>query len=481
MADHPDPPAPDTGRVEPSGRQGDANPPPGAASLGAHSVIYLLGTALQGLGVLLVLPFATRLLGEVEYGRVATALVVVQMVGTVAAAGLPQVILREYHRGDDGPTAGRALAGTMVGLAVALAVLGVALGGVLSGMGRVDLGQWCLVVVASAALTTVVAGQSLSRARLRPFHFLALAIVSTVLAHLSGLLAAQGDRSSRTYLTAYAAALVLAALLALLVGRPLPPTAARERVRAGVRLAAPLLPQAVAMLGLLMGDVLLANRLLGDAAAGNYQVALQLGNIPFVLAVALFNGWSPLVLSHPHESRWAWTRRTGTALLGVVVVGAGLVGAVGYWLAHVVAGGTFDVDRIGSTVAALSLVAVLYMLYQGSSLAVLDNERTGRLALAALAGLAVMVVAAVFLADVAGVVGIAVAKVAGYAVLAGATVAGSSRVLRWPAPAWLALAVAAVATVASAAGGATTGIGVALVLLVGGAVIAPRVLRTLRG
>jgi hypothetical protein len=132
-------------------------------------------------------------------------------------------------------------------------------------------------------------------------------------------------------------------------------------------------------------------------------------------------------------------------------------------------------------VAALSLVAVLYMLYQGSSLAVLDSERTGRLALAALAGLAVMVVAAVFLADVAGVVGIAVAKVAGYAVLAGATVAGSSRVLRWPAPAWLALAVAAVATVASAAGGATTGIGVALVLLVGGAVIAPRVLRTLRG
>lgn len=480
MADHPDPPAPDTGRVEPSGRQGDANPPQGSRSLGAHSVVYLVGTALQGLGVLLVLPFATRLLGQVEYGKVATALVVVQMIGTVAAAGLPQVILREYHRGDDGPTAGRALAGTMVGLAVALGVVGVVLGVVLSAAGRVDLVQWCLVVVASAALTTVVAGQSLSRARLRPLHFLLLAVASTVVAHLSGLLAAQGDRSSRTYLTAYATALVLAGVLAVVVGRPLPPTAARERVRAGVRLAAPLLPQAVAMLGLLMGDVLLANRLLGNAAAGNYQVALQLGNIPFVLAVALFNGWGPLVLSHPKEQRWEWTGRTGTALLAVVVVGSGLVGATGTWLARVVAGGAFDIDGIGATVAVLSLVAVLYMLYQGSSLAVLDSERTGRLALAALAGVVVLVVVSAPLAARFGFAGVAVAKLAGYAVLAGATVVASRRTLRWPVAAWVALGVAVVATSVSTVGGPDLGIGVAAVLLIGGAIIAPRVLHTLR-
>jgi O-antigen/teichoic acid export membrane protein len=470
VADHPESPAPEA---------------PPAASLGAHSVIYLLGTALQGLGVLLVLPFATRLLGQVEYGKVATALVVVQMIGTVAAAGLPQVILREYHRGDDGPTAGRALAGTMVALALALGVVGILLGVVLSAAGHVDLGQWCLVVAASAALTTVVAGQSLSRARLRPLRFLLLAIASTVVAHLSGLLAAQGDRSSLTYLTAYATALVVAAVLAVAVGRPLPPTVARERVRAGLRLAAPLLPQAVAMLGLLMGDVLLANRLLGDAAAGNYQVALQLGNIPFVLAVALFNGWSPLVLSHPQDHRWAWTRRTGTALLAVVVVGSGLVGATGFWLAHVVAGEAFDVGSIGATVAVLSLVAVLYMLYQGSSLAVLDSERTGRLALAALAGLGVMVVVAVSAGTGPGILGIALAKLAGYAVLTGVTVLASSRTFRWPVEAWLATSVALVATSVSTVAATSTaatgfGIGVVVMLLVGAAIIAPRVLHVLR-
>ncbi len=43
-----------------------------------HSAVYVGGTALQGLGVLIILPFATRLLGPAEFGRVAAGLVVVQ-------------------------------------------------------------------------------------------------------------------------------------------------------------------------------------------------------------------------------------------------------------------------------------------------------------------------------------------------------------------------------------------------------------------
>lgn len=456
---------------------------PGAPSLAGHSVVYLLGTALQGLGVLLVLPFVTRLLGPVEYGKVATALVVVQMVGTIAAAGLPQVILREYHRGDDGPTAGRALAGTMALLALALAVIGLLLGGVLAAAGWVEFRQWALVVVASAALTTVVSGQTLSRARFKPLQFLLLAVASTVVAHLAGLLvAAQVGRTSSVYLTAYTAALVAAAALALAVGRPLLPTAARERVRGGVRLAAPLLPQAVAMLGLLMGDVLLANRLLGNAAAGSYQVALQLGNIPFVLAVALFNAWGPLVLSRPQGDRWEWTSRTGTALVAVVVVGAGLVAGVAPLLARLVAGPGFDLDAISSAVSVLSVVAGVYMTYQGSSLAVLDSERTSRLALAAVVALIVLVGSAVLVAPSLGIVGIALAKAAGYGTLMVVTVLAGRRLLRWNVEVWLALALAvAAAAVMSGAGWGVARVAMLVLLLGAAAALAPRVLRALRG
>ncbi|HKX68356.1 MAG TPA: oligosaccharide flippase family protein [Intrasporangium sp.] len=472
--------------------QGDgvaATPARGAAlgALGSHTILYLVGTALQGLGILLILPFATRLLGEAEYGKVATALVVIQMVGTIAAAGLPQVILREYHRGADGPTAGRALAGTMTLLAVAVAVLGVVIGAVLAAAGRVDLREWSLVVVASAALTTVVAGQSLSRARLRPLEFLALAVAATVIAHLAGLLAARGDRAGLTYLTAYTAALVLAAVLAIAIGRPLLPSAARQRTRAGVRLAAPLLPQALAMLGLLMGDVLLVNVLLGTPAAGAYQVALQLANIPFVLAVALFNAWGPLVLSHPVEDRWRWTARTGTSLVVVVGVGAAGVALLGPWLVHLMAPG-FPQRSMSVSLGIITIVSVAYMVYQGASLAVLDHEHTVRLALAAAIALVVLVAAAVWLNGPAGIAGVAAAKAVAYVVLMAVTVHAARTLtpLRFVPWLWVAGAAAAALSLAGALLPSTgTGAVVRLVLVValGGValVLAPRVLRSMRG
>ena len=486
MADHdaPSEPEPAAGRVGASRRRDEVRPPAGAtpqatpSSLGAHSVVYLVGTALQGLGVLLVLPFATRVLGSVEFGRVATGLVVVQMVGTIAAAGLPQVVLREHHRGADGPRVARALAGTMVLLALALGVAGVGLALALSSAGHADLGQWLPLVAASVALTTVVAGQTLMRARLQPWGFLALAVLATVGAQLAGVLAARTEPTSARYLTAYAGVVVLTAALALLLGRPLAPTAERERVRAGIRLAAPLLPQAAAMLGLLSGDVLLTRWLVGASEAGEYQVALQIGNIPFVLAVALFNAWGPLVLSRPTQDRWAWTRRSGTALLSVVVVGAGLVAGTSYWISYVLAGPDFEIAAIGSTAALLTLVSVIYMLYQGSSLAVLDSERTGWLAAGALAGLAVMVALAVALAPVGSIMGVALAKVAGYLTLTVVTVVAGRRDLRWPKQAWLALGVAVVATALSL--NPVSGVVAVVLMLVGAVVVGPTALRVLR-
>jgi O-antigen/teichoic acid export membrane protein len=491
---------------------------PGGNRLGAHSLAYLVGTALQGLGVLLVLPFATRLLGPAEFGRVATGLVAVQLVGTVAAAGLPQVLLREHHRGTDGPRAARALAGTMVLGAVALGVVGAAAVGALGAAGRVAVGEWLPVVVAAAALTVVVSGQSLSRARLRPSGFVLLAVASTVGAHLCGLLTARAVPTAERYLLAYTAGLLVSAGLALLVGRPLPPWAQPDRVRAGLRLAAPLLPQAAAMLALLMGDVLLVRVLLGDVAAGEYQVALQLGNMPFVLAVACFNAWAPLVLSHPRERRWAWTADTGAALLTVVVLGAAGVAGVAPWLVDLVTSTAFDRGAVSATLAVITVVAAAYMLYQGGSLAVLDAERTGALLVAALVAVVVLVVAAVVgvrlvgpaaggaggAADAgAALVAVAVAKVLAYATLAALTTrsARSVSALRWPraVPALLAASAAVGAATAAAslltdpgttASGASSGavtlvggarlVAAALVLVVT-ALVAPRVVRTLRG
>lgn len=470
---------------------GSVASPTSRRGLGAHSAAYVAGTAIQGIGVLLVLPFATRLLGAAEFGRVATGLVTVQLVGTIAAAGLPQVVLREYHRGSDGPQAARALAGTMAVGAAALGVLGVIAVLVLSAAGRADRGEWVPVVTSAAALAIVVSGQTLSRARMRPLGFLTLAIVSTVLANLAGLLAARAEASAARYLTAYAAVLAAAAAISLAVGRPLPPWAAPQRVRAGLRLAAPLLPQALAMLCLLMGDVLLARLLLGEAAAGEYQVALQLGNMPFVLAVAFFNAWGPLVLSHPMRERWAWTARTGLAITTVVAIGAAGVAALAPWLVEIVTSRDFDRVPIAGALALVTIVSGVYMVYQGSSLAVLDAERTGVLAWAALTAVVVLLVLSLWWAPRAGdsgVVAIAAAKVLAYVVLMGLTAAGSRRLstLSWPRGLWallgaLCLVATGCAVATSHEASQVPRLVLAALLAVLAVASAPRVLRALRG
>jgi len=453
-----------------------------------HSAVYVAGTALQGLGVLLILPFATRLLGPAEFGRVATGLVVVQMIGTLASAGLPQVILREHSRGVDGPRTARALAGTMIlaasllGVVGALVVLGLGLAGLVSPRELLPL------VVGAAALTVVVSGQTLMRARLKPWSFFVLAVGSTVLAQGSGLVAARTSPTSSAYLTAYAVVLALVAVVAVVLGRPLLPTAQPERVRAGVRLALPLIPQGFAMLGLLMGDVLLASLLLGPKAAGSYQVALQLGNMPFVLATALFNAWAPLVLSAPQESRWAFTARTGTVMTAVVAAGALGVALVSPWLVMLMSKADFGHVTMVATIGWLVSTAIFYMIYQGSSLAVLDAERTSRIALASVVAIAVLAGLSFVLAPRLGIVGIAIAKVAAYGVLAIATTAFAKThsPLRWPR--WLLLGIP-LPVVAAAALGGQLGVdgwaavlrlvaaGLVAVVVVGGA---PRVLRLLR-
>jgi hypothetical protein len=137
-------------------------------------------------------------------------------------------------------------------------------------------------------------------------------------------------------------------------------------------------------------------------------------------------------------------------------------------------------------------VSVSYMVYQGSSLAVLDAERTGRLAWAALVALAVVVLVALWLAPgsgpTGGVVGVAVAKAVGYVVLMALTTwfARTHSPLRWPGRA-AAVAVAGIALALVGAvlplDGPAAWLRVALAVVVGaGAVaVAPRILRTLRG
>jgi O-antigen/teichoic acid export membrane protein len=209
----------------------------------------------------------------------------------------------------------------------------------------------------------------------------------------------------------------------------------------------------------------------------------------FVLATALFNAWGPLVLSHSLGDRWAFTARTGTVLTTVVAMGGAGVALLGPWLVALMARGDFDRPAMVTALGWLAGVAAFYMVYQGSSLAVLDSERTGRLAWAALVALGVLVALAVALAPTWGIAGIAAAKLVGYGILAVLTTWFAVRhsALRWGVRVWLVVGAAVVVSVLAggllplSGPGAWVRLALAGLVAAGGLVLAPKMLRTLRG
>ncbi len=394
-----------------------------------HGLTYFVGAALQGLAVLLVTPFATRVLGSDEYGRVAVAIVLIQMVATVLAAGFPQLILRDHQRGEEGQRSARVLVGLMMTGGALLAVLGAAVVLGLGAAGVVAPLTPFAVVLGAAGLTCVIACQSLSRARERPFLFLILAVASTLGALLAGILAAARTPTATAFLTGYMVTLCLLAVVAALIARPIWPWRARGRVGALLGPALALVPHGAAMLILLSGDTVIAGATRGAGASADYQPALVLGNVTFVAATALYNAWGPAIYRRPPESRWSWMTSSAVELaLGLVVVAA-IVVATSVVTVPILAPGShgFDVETIRRLVGLLAWTAIPYIAYLGCSLVLIEHGRAGALATITTSVAVVFVGAGVAASALLGLDALALVKLGSYVLLAGIALAVARR------------------------------------------------------
>lgn len=87
------------------------------------AILYLLGSMVQGLGLLLIQPFAIRLLSPIEWGLVSTAVVAIQVVVVLISAGLPLAITRLWFDASDGQRRARAMYGFLALAAVLLGAI----------------------------------------------------------------------------------------------------------------------------------------------------------------------------------------------------------------------------------------------------------------------------------------------------------------------------------------------------------------------
>ncbi|HSN38487.1 MAG TPA: oligosaccharide flippase family protein [Arthrobacter sp.] len=288
------------------------------------AILYLIGSLVQGLGLLLIQPFAIRVLDPVQWGLVSTSVVAIQVIVVLISAGLPLAITRLWFDRVNGQSRSRAMYGFLsltaliLGTAAALVVAWVSMGA----QGRV---AWPSVMsmLSIGLLGSVLGAQAVLRAQNRPLAFVALSLVSSVAANLAGLGAILLTSPTATsYLAAYAVAVAAAAALAVFLVRPKAPWRVHTVLRESVGIALPLLPHTGALMLLTQGAVLMLAFLNGATAAGQFGAVLIFALGPLTLLNALNNAWSTRLMEAPAGERSSLLRSVATeALLASAAIG----------------------------------------------------------------------------------------------------------------------------------------------------------------
>lgn len=343
------------------------------------AILYLLGSMVQGLGLLLIQPFAIRLLSPVEWGLVSTSVVAIQVVVVLISAGLPLAITRLWFDASDGQRRARAMYGFLALGAVLLGAIMAAVVAVVSlEYGASVAWPAVMAMVSIGLLGSVLGAQAVLRAQNRPLAFVALSLVSSVAANLAGLGAILLTAASATaYLLAYTGAVGAAALMAVLLVKPKAPWRVPNVFRESVGIALPLLPHTGALMLLTQGAVLLLAVLAGAAPAGQYGAVLIFALGPLTLLNALNNAWATrLMEASPGKLATLLKSVTVEALLAAAAIGilASAAATTGGFIL------TQSPDQLGPVARILPLVSVGYALFLVATNVVYIIKRTQAMA-----------------------------------------------------------------------------------------------------
>ena len=268
--------------------------------------LYMVTWALQLLGAAALTPVLTRLVGTDEFGIVATATAVMQVLFVISGLGLATSLQRRYA-GPNGPTeAARLLTLAVLGAGV-LTVLADATGPVWSGLlGFDDYGSALRLAVYWAGLSAVTnACLALLRSQDRLLGFSTVSLLQSVGAGAASLLLVLFVAPTAMVFILGQMALQVAALgLALCLA---PPALLRVRdkplVREALGYGLPLVPAVLCTFVLTTADRLMVQGQLGLTPVARYQVAYNVGDMPILLLSVLATTWMPRIfaLNRPGE------------------------------------------------------------------------------------------------------------------------------------------------------------------------------------
>jgi O-antigen/teichoic acid export membrane protein len=380
--------------------------------------VYMLLWVLQLLGAAAVTPVLTRVLGADEFGGVASANALMQVLFEIAGCGLGVAIHRRYA--DRGGLA--AATGLLtVSIAVAALVTGVVVGtGHLWSvpLGFTDFGGAVRLAVPWAGLSAVTTScLGLLRSQDRLLAFTSVNLLQSVVAEGASLaLVLTVRRTAEMFVLGQVLAQLLALALALSLVRP---RRLRRRdlplVRSGLVFGLPLVPVLLGGLLLDAADRLMVHGYLGSEAVGRYQVAYNVGSIPMFVLAALDIMWLPRIFAvRDDEHRAAVLTASREALyrlLAPVMVGLSLASPL---VLRLWAPEQFRTEDLLLVTAVIIISAFPYTAALSTTRGLLARSATGTVAVATVIAALANIGLNVVLIPAHGLTGAAVATLSAF-------------------------------------------------------------------
>jgi O-antigen/teichoic acid export membrane protein len=385
--------------------------------------LYLVLWGLQLVGAAALTPVITRITGAPEFGLVAAANAVTQLLFIIAGLGLNTAIQR-HHAMPGGATAAAKL--LMLSLVLAVVVTGA-----VDSTGRIWSpylgfdhygGPVRLAVFWAGVSAATYATLAILRSQDRLLAFSAVGLLQSVGAEvLSLVLLVTVESTATIYLLGHLAAQTAALALGLVLT---PPGSLRWADRALARtalgFALPLVPAGLSTFVLTGSDRLILHDQLGATAVARYQIASNIGSIPILLLSVLSTAWLPRIFAVAGErertavlaaSRDALYRLLAPAMLGLSL-GAPLLLAV--W-----APPSYRANTLVLTTAVVVVTTVPYTAGLCTTWALLAAGNTGTIAVATAIAAGTNVVLNLLLIRHFGLLGSPMATFVAYTVLYG--------------------------------------------------------------
>lgn len=270
-------------------------------------------------------PFLVRLMSQAEFGALATAITVVQVIAILAVLGLDQAVLIGHGR-VGGLRAARGLIATGTVLAFAVAGVLAATAPIWAPFvgfgGRLPLAFGVAIWTAPAAAAYLALQSLLAQDRLGPFVLLT-AITGVIGPAVAIVLLAVLGHGATTYVWVNVGAQVVAAVIGHAMVRPrLSGLRELAHTRIALRLGLPLTIGAISTFVLSSGDRLIVQAFDGVEAVARYQVAYVIGSAVILVLGFLQGAWVPRLASIHDDAQRLKTMLSARALLLRVTVPA---------------------------------------------------------------------------------------------------------------------------------------------------------------